>query len=183
MDIPLAVKEDFGGFFKAVFEHAYQNEDRRGVLTEYAWNMSWCDPCAADPLSPAELRQLGVFWLDDGGPTPMGFRKPMIPSNSSPVFLTRLHVRYDADHFPEDLVFQETGDQENFQARYVLRHPFEGSLTCVAGERYREQLEDRRRIEAQTLAQLTGWQSDVILQKTGTDAASPKPWYQRLWSK
>jgi len=182
MDIPLAVKEDFGGFFKAVFEHAYENEDRRAVLTEYAWNMSWCDPCAADPLSPAELRQLGVFWLDDG-PAPMGIRRPMIPSNSSPVFLTRLHVRYDPEHFPEDLVFQETGDQENFQARYVLRHPFEGSLSCAAGERYREQVEERRRIEAQTLAQLTGWQSDVIRRRTGTDAPTPKPWYQRLWSK
>jgi hypothetical protein len=36
------------------------------------------------------------------------------------VFLTRLHVRYDNAHFPEDLVFQETGDRVNFQGRYVL---------------------------------------------------------------
>jgi hypothetical protein len=183
MDIPLAVKEDFGGFYKAVFEHAYENEDRRALLTEYAWNMSWCDPCAANPLSPAELRELGVFWLDEN-PAPMNVRGPAIPwQGASPVFLTRLHVRYDADHFPEDLVFQETGDQANFQARYVLRHPFEGSLSCSAGERYREQLEERKRTEAQTLAQLTGWQSDVILRKTGADAAKPRPWYQRLWSK
>ena len=42
------------------------------------------------------------------------------------VFLTRLHVRYDAAHFPEDLTFQETSDRSNFQARYILRHPWTG---------------------------------------------------------
>lgn len=42
------------------------------------------------------------------------------------VFMTRLHVRYDAAHFPEDLVFQETADRSNFQARYVLRHEWQG---------------------------------------------------------
>ena len=28
------------------------------------WDMGWCDPCAADPLSNDQLRKLGVFWLD-----------------------------------------------------------------------------------------------------------------------
>jgi len=183
MDVPLAIKDDFGGFYKAVFQHAHESEGGRELFTEYAWNMAWCDPCAAPPLSPAELQQLGVFWLDSG-PAPMGMTRPKAPwMGGAPVFLTRLHVRYDAEHFPEDLVFQETGDQENFQARYVLRHPFEGALSCSGGEHYRQQLEDRRRTEAQTLAQLTGWRSDLVRQKTGTDAASPRPWYQRLWGK
>lgn len=34
------------------------------MFLEYAWDMAWCDPCAADPLSYDELRELGVFWLD-----------------------------------------------------------------------------------------------------------------------
>jgi len=182
MDVPLAIKDDFGGFYKAVFQHAHDSEGGRALLTEYAWNMAWCDPCAADPLSPAELQQLGVFWLESG-PVPMGMSRPRAPwMGGAPVFLTRLHVRYDGEHFPEDLVFQETGDQENFQARYVLRHPFEGNMSCAASEHYRQQLEDRRRTEAQTLAHLTGWPSEVIRKKAGT-AASPRPWYQRLWSK
>ena len=29
------------------------------VFTEYAWDMGWCDPCASDPLSNDELRNLG----------------------------------------------------------------------------------------------------------------------------
>ena len=47
------------------------------VFLEYAWDMAWCDPCAADPLSTDQLRKLGVFWLDgrrrsrpDRGPPP-----------------------------------------------------------------------------------------------------------------
>src|SRR5262249_49504474 len=182
MDLPLAIKDDFGSFYKAAYQHAHESEGGRGLFTQYAWNMAWCDPCPADPLSPAELQQLGVFWLESG-PAPMGVTRSRAPwMGGAPVFLTRLHVRYDGEHFPEDLVFQETGDQENFQARYVLRHPFAGSASCAVGGHYRHQLEDRRRTEAQTLAQLTGWRTDVIRQKTGTEA-SPKPWYQRLWSK
>ena len=49
------------------------------------------------------------------------------------VILTRLHVRYSAATFPEDLTFQQTQDQENFQARYVIRHPWTGSPdACTA---------------------------------------------------
>ena len=38
-------------------------------------------------------------------------------SGGSNVFVTRLHVRYDANSFPEDLVLQETKDRSNFQGR------------------------------------------------------------------
>ena len=47
-----------------------------------------------------------------------------------PVMLTRLHVRYTRETFPEDLVFQETEDQESFQGRYIIRHPWTGPITC-----------------------------------------------------
>ena len=46
--------------------------------------------------------------------------------------MTRLHVRYDTAHFPEDLVFQETADRSNFQGRYVLRHEWTGEGSCEA---------------------------------------------------
>jgi hypothetical protein len=59
------------------------------------------------------------------------------------VYLTRLHVRYDAAHFPEDLIFQETTDRSNFQGRYVLRHPYTGPITCAEGEAYRRSLGPR----------------------------------------
>ena len=65
MDLPVYVRGEFTGFYKAMFAHQAEREDYRVVFTEYFWDMSWCDPCAADPLSPDELRSAGVFWLDD----------------------------------------------------------------------------------------------------------------------
>src|SRR5215510_9402035 len=104
MDVPIFVKDEFASFYKAAFDRAHQKENGRALLTEYAWNMAWCDPCAAPPLTTEELKQLGVFWLDDGA----GYRSPLAPGarampSPQPVMLTRLHVRYDGEHFPEDL--------------------------------------------------------------------------------
>src|SRR5256714_6860216 len=147
MDLPVYLKQpnEFAAFYKAMFTRQVENQDGSAVFLEYAWDMKWCDPCAADPLSNDELRRLGVFWIDgrDGQP----------PS----VFLSRLHVRYDNAHFPEDLVFQETGDRANFQGRYVLRHPWTGAEICGAATEYRQALLDRRGREAEQLARLTGW--------------------------
>ena len=125
MDIPEYVRDDFGDFYKAMFDEQVKRNDMRAVFTEYVWNMGWCDPCAGPPLSRDELKSLGVFWLDDeNGGTPRfrpgGFMPYQPMGGAMPVTLTRLHVRYSAETFPEDLIFQETQDQENFQARYVM---------------------------------------------------------------
>ena len=68
----------------------------------------------------------------------MSRRIPPLPAPGPvQVILTRLHVRYSAATFPEDLTFQQTQDQENFQARYVIRHPWTGSPdACAAAPRY-----------------------------------------------
>ncbi len=97
--------------------------------------------------------------------------------------ITRLHVRYDAEHFPEDLVFQQTGDQQNFQARYILRHPWTGEASCPAAEAYREQVRNRQEQEAKTLAELTGWKVADIRKKMnlGEPGDVGGKWYQKLW--
>jgi hypothetical protein len=185
MDLPLFVKDDFADFYRAMFDQAVKKEEMRVVFTEYAWDMGWCDPCAADPLSNDELQKLGVFWLENNGPQPNA--RQARPMNQQ-VFVTRLHLRYDNSHFPEDLVFQETGDRENFQGRYVLRHPWQGAANCDAGRRYLEQLPARQEKEAAALAQLTGWTIDKIreqmkLPASGTPkSAEGKKWWQRLWN-
>ena len=171
--MPLYVKEDFGTFYKALFTEQVRRERMQTVFLEYAWDMAWCDPCAADPLSREELRQLGVFWLDE----------PAEPSRAGAnVFLTRLHVRYDEAHFPEDLVFQETADRENFQGRYVVRHSFDGPLSCGAGDRYRLEVARRWQREAENLASLTGWSPDQIRVNMNLPADGPSgPWWESLW--
>jgi len=173
MDLPEYLKQpnEFASFYKAMFARQVQNQDGRAVFLEYGWDMRWCDPCAADPLGNSELRQLGVFWAGDGGGTPEAF-------------LTRLHVRYDNAHFPEDLVFQETGDRSNFQGRYVLRHPWTGADGCGAASAYRQDLRQRRAREAEQLASLTGWNIADIRKKMGEEPAAPdRAWWERLWKQ
>jgi hypothetical protein len=195
MEIPEYVKETFADFYKAMFTQQVAHEGGAAVFTEYVWNMAWCDPCAADPLSQEELRALGVFWLDEPlvgsgrapgsmGGAPWGANRPApVPSPAAgpaQVMLTRLHVRYDAGTFPEDLVFQETGDQQNFQGRYVLQHPWKGTLdACPAAADYFEKLRQRRETQAETLAALTGWDIDSIRAKL--EIEPPRRWWERLW--
>ena len=177
-DLPLYVKEQFGDFYKALFSEQVRRERMESVFLEYAWDMGWCDPCAADPLAREELKALGVFWLNDpsGGGRGGG--------GGSNVFVTRLHVRYDEAHFPEDLVFQETADRQNFQGRYVLRHPFTGDLSCEAGERYRNDVARRHEQEAQNLANLTGWSLGMVRSKMKLDPPpDSKNWWERIWGK
>jgi hypothetical protein len=151
LDVPLYVKDDFGNFYRTMFDRSVQKEDMRAVFTEYAWDMGWCDPCASEPLSNRELVELGARWIGSDTDTPFGF------GQGGNAYVTRLHVRYDAAHFPEDLALMETHDRENFQGRYVLRHPWRGDAVCRQAEAYRESLPARFREEAQNLSVLTGW--------------------------
>jgi len=172
MELPAYLKSstEFGAFYKAMFTHQVGKQDGRAVFLEHAWDTKWCDPCAADPLTGDELRRLGVFW-DDGGQAPN-------------VFMTRLHVRYDRAHFPEDLVFQETADRTNFQGRYVLRHAWTGDVPCEAAAEYRRSVAERRDVEVQRLAELTGWTVPDIRKKMGLDPggpAQPAAWWERIW--
>jgi hypothetical protein len=174
MELPVYLKDpgEFPSFYKAMFTRQVDRQNRNAVFTEYAWDMRWCDPCAADPLSSDELRRLGVFWNDGDS-----------RGGAANVFLTRLHVRYDNEHFPEDLVFQETGDRTNFQGRYVLRHAFTGPAACSAGSDYRRSLVERHTREAEQLASLTGWNIADIRKKMGPEAAiePDAAWWTKLW--
>jgi hypothetical protein len=185
MDLPLFVKERFGRFYRAMFDEQVRREDMRVVFLEYAWDMGWCDPCAADPLSADELKTLGVFWLEEGPSMPMSrpsIRPAPLPAGGpSNVFVTRLHLRYDAEHFPEDLVFQQTSDRENFQGRYVLRHAWTGGDTCPAAAQYKQTLAGRREHEVQTLSSLTGWSIEEIRRQASVAKPEEVAWWQRLW--
>ena len=163
VDVPLFVKNDFASFYKATFEHAVARENMHGVFVEYAWDMGWCDPCAAAPMSKAELAELGALW--DGGDGSLANRFPPVPGNGNDPFVTRLHVRYDAKSFPEDLNFIETSDRDNFQGRYILRYPSNAAETCAAAKSYRASLPARFKAEADNLANLTGWSRDDIAKR------------------
>lgn len=173
VNVPTYLKDQFGPFYQAVFDHQQDREHHRAVFTEYFWNMGSCDPCSADPLPPEQLRELGVFWLGENQGGYHGYGVPVV--------LTRLHVRYDNEHFPEDLAFQITNDNALYQARYVMQVPFKGDLSCPAGKAYQQQLVQRHRQEAESLADLTGWKRSEIRKQMGPDYVPEQSWYQKLW--
>ena len=176
-EVPEFVQGEFAEFYRDMFARQVDKENERAVFLEYAWDMNWCDPCAADPLSQQELRKLGVFWVGSQGGS-----KIAMPAQD--VFVTRLHVRYDSEHFPEDLVFQETGDRQNYQGRYVIRRAWKGETTCDISE-YQAELRKRQEREAEQLANLTGWDIEDIRRKIPFPEGGGSenvPWWKKIWS-
>lgn len=197
MDLPVFIKDEFATFYQDMFAHQVRLHEGRAVFMEYAWNMAWCDPCAADPLSSDELRELGVMWLKKPvgqQPKPLAIVPPLPgrpiipPGRAVETFVTRLHLRYDAEHFPEDLRLQVTADHSNFQGRYVIRHPWDGSDDCEAAVSYREEkLPQRRKQAFETLIRLTGWDANEVRQRTGMpdrkdrESSDNNAWWDDLW--
>ncbi|MGD2181047.1 DUF2330 domain-containing protein [Lusitaniella coriacea] len=169
VEIPEFVQKEFAEFYKAMFDTSHQKENKRVAFLEYAWDMSTCDPCSAEPLNREELKKAGVFWLSPG-------------QRNNNVFITRLHVRYSRNTFPEDLRFQETGNRENFQGRYVIRHPYKGEMDCPAGVEYKRSLQQRLEREAITLARLTKWDINDIRRKIELPKVEPRPWWRNIWN-
>jgi hypothetical protein len=163
LDIPLYVKDEFGPFYKALFERAVVRENMRAVFVEYAWDMGWCDPCAAEPMSNKELVELGARWIGSDDNAPFGSGR--LTGGGADAFVTRLHVRYDAKTFPEDIVFMETKDRSNFQGRYVQRYPWQGKDSCEAAKTYLSELPARFALEAKNLEDLTGWNRTDIARR------------------
>jgi hypothetical protein len=178
LDVPEFVQQEFKDFYQAMFQKTYEKEDKKVAFLEYAWDMASCDPCSAEPLNPEELKQAGVFWLDESASSPNN--RAIAPTSN--VFITRLHVRYNRQQFPEDLRFHSTANRQLFQGRYVIRHPFRGKISCDTN--YPQTVRDRQEQTAQNLANLTGWKIEEIRSKVDFVNANPEatPWWRKLWN-
>lgn len=141
--IPTFVEDMFGDFYTKVFSRVVGAQG--GIVLEYAWDMSWCDPCASAPLSNADLATLGVSWLREGS------------GQGQDVYVTRYHAQYTRDQLRADPMFRVTQNRENFQGRYIMTQPFVGDVSCEAGQEYVEEVRSRLRREAVDLAEITGW--------------------------
>jgi hypothetical protein len=136
----------FGAFYVALFDKAVAGKPG-AVVTEYAWGTTSCDPCPGPTLDPGDLKTLGG---DVAGAASHG------SSPTSDWVVTRLHARYGQDTLGEDLVFRaappiEGGNgwregpdkhasgptrwgQSQFQGRYIVRHYWQGDITCTDPE-------------------------------------------------
>jgi hypothetical protein len=134
LDVADAVRAQFGGFYASLFDRVVANNPR-AVVTEYAWESSSCDPCPTPPLDDGELATLGADVLPDNG------------SGGGSFVITRLHARYAKDSLGDDLRFRpadaltggregqgtqaQPSSQNDFQARYVIRHKWTGAVACA----------------------------------------------------
>jgi len=154
-----AARNEFGAFYAKLFDQTIEKHPR-SVVTEYSWQSSSCDPCPTPPLEGSDLATLGADVLPGVAPAPPVGRgapiiapAPVIPWNLVNSFVvTRLHARYSKDSLGDDLFFrpappivggrefmQQNGKLEegarpdssnNFQARYIIRHPWTGPIAC-----------------------------------------------------
>jgi len=139
LDVTDDTRNAFGPFYAQLFDGTLGKAGGRAVVTEYSWESSSCDPCPTPPLEASDVATLGGDVLFNG-------------QDVYGTVLTRLHTRYDASTLTEDLVFRAadpvvggrefmTNGQElekgarkdstnNFQARYAIRHPWTGPVSC-----------------------------------------------------
>jgi hypothetical protein len=176
-NIPLFVNTNFGSFYSNAFQNQWLQQNQNSLFLEYAWDVSpsnyvKCDPCVSEPPNFEDLKKAGVWWL---GKDAYNDYVNQYETQKQNVFFTRLHVRYNRKHYAQDLVFQETPNRENYQARYIITHPATGDLNCEAGKKYLKELKDRRKKEMEMLTSLTGkgyddW--DVVMDKEETVAGA-----------
>jgi len=143
LEVKDEVRKKFAQFYAAVFDRTIERNPG-AIVTEYAWQATTCDPCPGPTLGPSDFMTLGADVLG-GGDQRNAYGYDFV--------LTRLHARYGKTDVPDDLVFKaagpivggrehvvgknnklEEGAQEstvnNFQARYVIRHPWTGAIAC-----------------------------------------------------
>ena len=159
IDVADPTRKEFGAFYTTLFDQTLAKHPH-SVVTEYSWQTTSCDPCPTPPLQPADLVTLGADVLPSvapaGGGAPIVARAMRFGALNDFV-VTRLHTRYGKDVLGDDLFFRAAppivGGREflqdgkkleqgarpdsvnNFQARYVLRHPWTGPIACKNPQR------------------------------------------------
>jgi MYXO-CTERM domain-containing protein len=156
VDVSDATRNQFASFYAQLFDETTLRHPR-SVVTEYSWSANSCDPCPTPPLEQSDLMTLGADVLPSTAPSPppgggAPILRPRYRPSSGNFVITRLHARYSKDALGDDLVFraappivggrefvQDGGKLEqgarpdssnNFQARYVIRHPWTGPIAC-----------------------------------------------------
>lgn len=155
--VPEFVQEKFGQFYADAFQRTWRREGQEAILLEYAWDVSSknfvkCDPCVSEPPTFSDLKEAGVWWVTNNSD-----RYNSSADFSGDVFFTRMHVRYNRAHYAQDLAFQVTPNNEQYQVRYIITHPAFGPFNCSEGRKYVREVSERREKELRNMSYLAGW--------------------------
>ena len=129
LNLPPLAKPSFAQVYQALFAEAAQREQHRTVFTEYVGKMSECERCVVAPLRVEQQVRLGAFWVQNPGFVAADLARF---GGGGPVVLTRLHLRTTLESFPEDLMLTDTGTAQNWQARYEVQQPHEGTVAACS---------------------------------------------------
>jgi len=146
LEVSDATRQQFPSFYAALFDRVLE-KNPKAIVTEYSWQAGSCDPCPVPPLDIDTLAVLGADVLPSVGDQEDPY------SLAGSFVLTRLHARYTKESLGADLVFRAargivggrehlvdngklergaiTSEENNFQARYIIRHRWEGAITCA----------------------------------------------------
>jgi len=152
-------RDEFATFYASLFDRVIRKK-RRVVVTEYSWMATKCDPCPAGfpGLTRNHIATFGADVLagrantGQGQVMVRGRRSRRRPRWTSGWVLTRLHTRYSKNSGARDIVFKKAnaivggreihgkgkrlergakkGTVNAFQARYIIRHKWDGPVTC-----------------------------------------------------
>ena len=147
MDVPVYVKEEFGDFYKAMFADQVKTRGHARRCSSSTPG-TWAGAIPAPPTRcrTRELRELGVFWLEESAgdrrtpDPPAGSRAPRPSSSRGSTCATTPRTS------PRTWCSRRPATATNFQGRYVLRHPWNGERRLRGGRgEYRERPAERQR--------------------------------------
>ena len=158
LELSEAAKGQFGATYAALFDHTIARSART-VVTEYAWEATSCDPCPTPSLGEEELLTLGADVAtsrddnDDDDQAPRSSRGFVVTrlhlryakgALGDDLFFRPAHaIEGGREHNVDGTRAgpggetnrleqgARPGDMNNFQARYMIRHPWTGEVACA----------------------------------------------------
>jgi hypothetical protein len=146
------VKEEFAAVYAALFDKTL-DKNPGAVVTEYAWVANNCDPCPVDPISDEDAVLLGADLLPSlkdyeydyasqltltrlharydqrslGEDLIFKVGKPVVGGREEYEYNEKTGHEKVKNHFDAKV---DEGGYNNFQARYIIRHPWTGKIAC-----------------------------------------------------
>lgn len=185
--VPARVQDNVTRVFEAIALHAVRDAKEPTARLEYAGDLGFCDPCAADAPTVDVLRKLGVFWLDGVSQPPKQSQriKAAVADATGKAFVTRWQLSYDAKRLTKEPALTVSDDKNEFQSRLEARaayRPLKDAPLCDAAQTWSERLAQRDDTATAKLAELTGWNPVKLREALRRNAgAEDHSWVDELW--